>query len=187
MAREFQRSFEDMAREAELQDIKTEMDKLSRVDVRHRHRGDHRPRGRAAPQPGGAGRSPIARVEPMTIRRRGRRCTRPATIRTGACRFRPTRPASMPATPPLAPAGAAPRGHRDADREELMAIIKDIDEREMPLLDHLVELRNRLMYSAAAILVGFFVCYCFAERHLRLPGPSARQDLREHGATPTGG
>ncbi len=36
MAREFQRSFDDMAREAELQDIKTEMDKLTRVDVRHR-------------------------------------------------------------------------------------------------------------------------------------------------------
>ena len=38
MAREFQRSLEDMAREAELQDIKSEMDKLSRVDVRHRCR-----------------------------------------------------------------------------------------------------------------------------------------------------
>ena len=34
MAREFQRSIDDMAREAELQDIKAEMDKLSRVDVR---------------------------------------------------------------------------------------------------------------------------------------------------------
>lgn len=36
MAREFQRSLEDMAREAELQDIKAEVDKLSRVDVRSR-------------------------------------------------------------------------------------------------------------------------------------------------------
>ena len=36
MAREFQRSIEDMAREAELQDIKQEMNKLSRVDVRSR-------------------------------------------------------------------------------------------------------------------------------------------------------
>ena len=36
MAREFQRSIDDMAREAELQDIKAEMDKLSRTDVRHR-------------------------------------------------------------------------------------------------------------------------------------------------------
>ena len=44
-----------------------------------------------------------------------------------------------------------------------MALIKDIDEREMPLLDHLVELRNRLMYSAAAIILGFLLCYAFAD------------------------
>jgi sec-independent protein translocase protein TatB len=34
MAREFQRSLDDMAREAELQDLKAEMDKLSRTDIR---------------------------------------------------------------------------------------------------------------------------------------------------------
>ena len=43
-----------------------------------------------------------------------------------------------------------------------MAILKDIDEREMPLLDHLIELRNRLVYSAIAILLGFLLCYFFA-------------------------
>jgi sec-independent protein translocase protein TatB len=36
MAREFQRSLDDMAREAELQDIKAEMEKLSRTDMRHK-------------------------------------------------------------------------------------------------------------------------------------------------------
>ena len=44
-----------------------------------------------------------------------------------------------------------------------MALIKDIDDREMPLLDHLVELRNRLIYACAALLAGFLVCYFFAE------------------------
>ena len=42
-------------------------------------------------------------------------------------------------------------------------MLKDIDDRELPLLDHLIELRNRLMYSAGAILLGFLVCYFFAE------------------------
>jgi sec-independent protein translocase protein TatC len=39
-----------------------------------------------------------------------------------------------------------------------------IDDKPMPLLDHLIELRNRLMYSAAAILLGFLVCYFFSEQ-----------------------
>jgi sec-independent protein translocase protein TatC len=34
---------------------------------------------------------------------------------------------------------------------------------KMPLLEHLIELRNRLMYAMAALLVGFLVCYYFAE------------------------
>lgn len=42
-------------------------------------------------------------------------------------------------------------------------MIKDIDDREMPLLEHLIELRNRLMYACIAIFLGFLVCYFFAE------------------------
>ena len=60
MAREFQRSLEDMAREAELQDIKAEVDKLSRVDVRSRIEETLDPdgklrRGLAAPDLSGDG------------------------------------------------------------------------------------------------------------------------------------
>ena len=44
-----------------------------------------------------------------------------------------------------------------------MALLKDLDDRQMPLLDHLIELRNRLMYSCIAIFLGFLVCYFFAE------------------------
>ena len=40
--------------------------------------------------------------------------------------------------------------------------IKDIDESQAPLLDHLIELRTRLMRIIAALLVAFGVCYYFA-------------------------
>ncbi len=32
----------------------------------------------------------------------------------------------------------------------------------MPLLDHLIELRNRLIYSVAALFIGFLACFFFA-------------------------
>jgi sec-independent protein translocase protein TatC len=38
----------------------------------------------------------------------------------------------------------------------------DPDERKMPLLDHLVELRQRLLHSVIAIVVLIFACYYFA-------------------------
>lgn len=44
-----------------------------------------------------------------------------------------------------------------------MKLLRDIDDREMPLLEHLLELRNRLVYSAVAILAGFLLCYVFAD------------------------
>ena len=38
----------------------------------------------------------------------------------------------------------------------------DEEETKMPLLEHLVELRTRLLRSAAAVIVLFFICYYFA-------------------------
>jgi sec-independent protein translocase protein TatC len=40
--------------------------------------------------------------------------------------------------------------------------IKDIDETQAPLLDHLIELRTRLMRCIFALVVAFFVCMYFA-------------------------
>ena len=38
----------------------------------------------------------------------------------------------------------------------------DIDASKAPLIDHLVELRSRLMWSIAAIFVAFVICFSFA-------------------------
>ncbi len=40
---------------------------------------------------------------------------------------------------------------------------KGIEDSKAPLLDHLIELRRRLIHSAIAIIVLFFICYYFAE------------------------
>ncbi|WP_407928105.1 twin-arginine translocase subunit TatC [Arenibaculum pallidiluteum] len=39
---------------------------------------------------------------------------------------------------------------------------ESLDDSKMPLLDHLIELRNRLMYSVGAVLAAFLVCYYFS-------------------------
>jgi sec-independent protein translocase protein TatC len=40
--------------------------------------------------------------------------------------------------------------------------VKDIDDTKQPLLEHLVELRRRLLWCLAALAVAFFVCLYFA-------------------------
>jgi sec-independent protein translocase protein TatC len=40
---------------------------------------------------------------------------------------------------------------------------EELDDSRAPLLDHLIELRRRLLYCIAAIVVAFGVCYYFAE------------------------
>ena len=39
-----------------------------------------------------------------------------------------------------------------------------IEQSRMPLLEHLVELRNRLMYSIIALIVAFGICYYFSDK-----------------------
>ena len=42
-------------------------------------------------------------------------------------------------------------------------MINDIDESKAPLLDHLIELRRRLLWCVAALLLAFFACLYFAK------------------------
>jgi len=39
----------------------------------------------------------------------------------------------------------------------------ELDDKKMPLLEHLVELRKRLVWSLVSIVILFFVCYFFAQ------------------------
>jgi sec-independent protein translocase protein TatC len=47
-------------------------------------------------------------------------------------------------------------------RPDMVLKIKDIDESQAPLLDHLIELRARLMRCILALLVAFGMCFYFA-------------------------
>jgi sec-independent protein translocase protein TatC len=42
-------------------------------------------------------------------------------------------------------------------------IISDIDESKAPLMEHLIELRKRLLYSAVAIIITFFATFYFSQ------------------------
>ena len=44
-----------------------------------------------------------------------------------------------------------------------MSTTDELDDSRAPLLDHLIELRRRLLYCMGAIVLAFFVCYYFAE------------------------
>jgi sec-independent protein translocase protein TatC len=41
--------------------------------------------------------------------------------------------------------------------------VKDIDDTKQPLLEHLIELRRRLLWSLATVVLLFFVCFHFAQ------------------------
>jgi sec-independent protein translocase protein TatC len=42
-------------------------------------------------------------------------------------------------------------------------LISDIDESKAPLMDHLIELRKRLLYSVVAVLLTFFVTFYYSQ------------------------
>ena len=52
----------------------------------------------------------------------------------------------------------------------VMALITDIDETQAPLLDHLIELRGRLMRCIIALGLAFCVCLYFASDVFCVPG-----------------
>ena len=55
------------------------------------------------------------------------------------------------------------------------------DDKKMPLLDHLIELRQRLLYSVIALLVAFVVCFYFAQPIFTYLAQPLADVMREHG------
>ncbi len=49
--------------------------------------------------------------------------------------------------------------HPQKTKEDLV-----VDQAKMPLLEHLAELRRRLLYSLVAFLIAFFICFYFANQ-----------------------
>jgi sec-independent protein translocase protein TatC len=55
--------------------------------------------------------------------------------------------------------------------------------RSMPLMAHLEELRKRIIFSVAGVVVGFFACWSYADRIFGLVQQPLIQALRHHGLT----
>jgi sec-independent protein translocase protein TatC len=53
--------------------------------------------------------------------------------------------------------------------------VKDIDDAKQPLFDHLVELRRRLLWCLATLIVAFFICFHFAHEILAVLVQPLRQ------------
>jgi sec-independent protein translocase protein TatC len=51
----------------------------------------------------------------------------------------------------------------------------------MPLLDHLEELRKRIIFAVVAVLVGFLLCWSYADRIFSLMQQPIISALRNHG------
>jgi sec-independent protein translocase protein TatC len=55
------------------------------------------------------------------------------------------------------------------------------DDKKMPLLDHLIELRQRLLYSVVTLLVVFIVCFYFAQPIFQYLAQPLADVMLEHG------
>ncbi len=58
-----------------------------------------------------------------------------------------------------------------------------IDDKPMPLLEHLIELRRRLLWSAVAFLVTFFICFHFSGNIYSFLAAPLANVLERHGGT----
>jgi sec-independent protein translocase protein TatC len=61
-----------------------------------------------------------------------------------------------------------------------MAIIQDIDESRAPLMEHLVELRTRLLKALVVVFIAFCICFAFSKPIYEFIGAPVQQALGAH-------
>ena len=89
--------------------------------------------------------------------------------------------APPPEPPKLEQVGAAPepaKPEREARPHESEDDEKEIEATKAPLMEHLIELRSRLIKALIAFALTFVVCFFFAKRHLQHPGLAVRLGRR---------
>ena len=121
-----------------------------------------RRRGRAA------GGGPAAHAERALRRRRAR------TRRRRRCAGRRRADALPSELEAAGPAAEPPSPMREASPHEPRGRRDEIEATKAPLMEHLIELRSRLIKALVAFAVTFVVCFFFAERHLQHPDLAVR-------------
>ncbi len=153
-----------MMREAELDELRRKLEEAGRVDVGKTVKDTVDPTGSLSDDfdPAQFARELKRSVEEPTIHRA-------AAVDGAGQRPRTRRPIPAPALAMPEPdrtrtRSATRRGTAAAAAPRIGMALSDeeVDKASMPLLDHLVELRRRLIYCVAGLIVLFFVCYAFA-------------------------
>ena len=161
MAAEFQGQFMDAMREAELESVKKELDSVKSDFANVQKELDtieqsakidssfdpamavHSEQSHAIEAPKDVGQSEVS----LTARRR--------------LEFAPSRSRRASGRLSQPPPAAEPRGRRAAAGRRRMTD-EDIDATKAPLMDHLIELRMRLIRAIYAFFAAFLVCFYFS-------------------------
>ena len=169
MAADFQNQFQEAMREAEMADLKKQVDDLAQ-DVKNFDplkdvRSDLEATGKdiersleAKPEPkaGAAARWRLGRERCRARRRNSRARRGRGTQRPRACRRGSGEERARRGDRATGQHGTSGMSHEDEEKE--------IEATKAPLMDHLIELRSRLIKAAAAFIIAMICCFFFAKQ-----------------------
>ncbi len=88
---------------------------------------------------------------------------------------------AVPPETPLQPEGSLPPPGGEVQSQQERSVTGDAP---MPLLDHLIELRRRLIWSLATFVVAFLICYHFSGEIYRFLAAPLASIMRQKGEQP---